>query len=209
MVLNHRDPRVVQLAVKFIFLTTKNTRHEDHEGVDAPGWRDYPAARCSAGFVARARLCAELTSAMCEKACGKLPTRRCASSSRPMSSRASTSQKLHARNAPSPGGRPSGSSVCRITTNESIDEQVTLNGLDRAPDAPICRRQEAGRGQEKKAGVELLRAVRLDEAAKLRVEPAGTPRRGCGDGRRATWRAGLRDTALRSLECRDPRRPTP
>jgi len=39
------------------------------------GWPE----RCSAGFAACARLCAVLTSAMCEKACGKLPTRRRAS----------------------------------------------------------------------------------------------------------------------------------
>ena len=33
-----------------------------------------PAARCSAGLVARDRLCAVLTSAICENACGKLPS---------------------------------------------------------------------------------------------------------------------------------------
>jgi hypothetical protein len=33
-------------------------------------------ARCSAGLLSRARLCAVFTRAMCEKACGKLPTRR-------------------------------------------------------------------------------------------------------------------------------------
>src|ERR1019366_2912684 len=82
--------------------------------------------RCSAGFAARARLYAELIKAICENACGKLPTRRFAagsyssdkrprslrsasnrsnksraSSSRPNSTRLSTSQKLHARNTPS------------------------------------------------------------------------------------------------------------
>src|SRR3954470_1509274 len=36
----------------------------------------HEADRCSAGFFACDRLCAVLMSAMCENACGKLPTRR-------------------------------------------------------------------------------------------------------------------------------------
>ena len=93
------------------------------------------AARACAGFAACVRFRAVVASAICEKACGKLPSwrratgsyysassptslrrakrrsnRRPASSCRPSRIRLSANQKLHARNAPSPAGSPSATS---------------------------------------------------------------------------------------------------
>src|SRR5690606_1327501 len=101
-------------------------------GSDGRGSIGPAAARCSDGVGRRERLYAVFTSVTCEKACGKLPTWRPwrtsyssansptsfrsarsrsnserASSTRPIITYTSASQKLQARKAPSPGGRPS------------------------------------------------------------------------------------------------------
>src|SRR5215467_4164806 len=107
-------------------------RRADKSDYCAASASDWLPERCSHGFSARSILCAVLTSAMWEKACGKLPSRRWASGSyssdsrptslrnrnsrsnnfrassgRPSKTYASANQKLHVKKTPSPGGRPS------------------------------------------------------------------------------------------------------
>ncbi|TML58572.1 MAG: cytochrome b, partial [Actinobacteria bacterium] len=103
--------------------------------------------RCLIGAASRPRLWAVLTSATCENACGKLPTRRpafvsyssdrrptslrrpsnrwnsaSASTCRPCRTRLSASQNEQAMNAPSPPGKPStsSSSSTERRTNPSL-----------------------------------------------------------------------------------------
>src|SRR5262245_42283748 len=110
-----------------VLLNNENVDYRTGSSFSASG-----CARCSIGFVASVRFKAVLTSARWENACGKLPTNRpdlgsYSSLSRPTSLQrltrrlnrliasvprfcityTSASQKLQARNAPSPGGSPS------------------------------------------------------------------------------------------------------
>src|SRR6188474_2402647 len=59
-----------------------------------------------------------------------------------------------------------------VSTNEAIDEQVALDGFDGAADACVGRWQKPGGRNEQQTGVEVLRAVGLNEGAALAVVSA-------------------------------------
>ena len=83
----------------------------------------------------------------------------------------SASQKLQARNAPSPAGQTVVGLVAVVAQHESVDEQALLDLLDRATHARVVRREKSDDGNHERARVEQLRAVRLDERAELLSNP--------------------------------------
>ena len=137
---------------------------------------------CSTGFTTRVRLYALLTSAMWEKACGKLPTRRfkrkfriprsagrdrCAARGRPLE------QPLRVGNAALQGidvGEPKAASeegafarrqaivglLRVITHHEAVAQQTALDSGDGAFHARIGNRQETDARYEQQIGVEML-----------------------------------------------------
>ena len=143
-----------------------------------------------------ARLYAVLTRPMCEKACGKLPTSRPAtgsysSDSRPTSLRIASSRSKTRRASALAAlervvvGQPEGAGQERplarrqavhpglgdVARDEPVGHQLPLDRRDGPEHPGVVRRQEADQGHHQQAGVELLRAVRLDEGPDLGVEP--------------------------------------
>ena len=106
-------------------------------------------------------------SATCEKACGKLPTRRFApgrippiaaphrlagqeplehlraSRILPERAYASASQKLHGRKTPSPGGSPSSVSAGVVALNETVYREVVVRWLGSFPERGRRTREES------------------------------------------------------------------
>ena len=80
----------------------------------------------------------------------------------------STSQKLQARKAPSPGGKPSTVLWVSIAQHKSVTNERAFDGGDRASDAGIVRRQKADNGNEQQTRVERRIAERLDKRILLR-----------------------------------------
>ena len=60
-----------------------------------------------------------------------------------------------------------------VPHDEAVGDEPLLDRRDGAEDARVVGRQEAGRGDQQQAGVELLRAIGDDEAVELGVEALG------------------------------------
>ena len=167
--------------------------------------------RC-AGPVTRARLWAVLISAKCENACGKLPTSRFAlrivllgqqpdivaqsqqpleqssapRHSAPAAHRLSASQKLHARNAPSPRRQSVRAGNGVVAQHEAVAEQPPLDRRYGAATRGSDGRQEADHRNHQQAGIQRRPIHRIGRSVLPRIEPvAGTPGHGCGRAPRA------------------------
>src|SRR5206468_8854321 len=57
-----------------------------------------------------------------------------------------------------------------VAQHQTIDQKLAFDRRDRAAHARILRRQEAELGDQQQAGIEVTRAVALDEAAEIAIE---------------------------------------
>ena len=126
-----------------------------------------------------------------------------ASSYSPIRCSALTSQKLQARNAPSPPVSPSttvgaqprptgrASPAGAVPQHQPVADQLALDGPHRRDHPRVVGGQEADLGDQQHRGVQLSAAVVLGErAAPGVVALARTPRRGSGPGSRASGSLG-------------------
>ena len=141
-----------------------------------------------------ARSKAALASAMCEKPWGKFPTRRprpmsyssessptsfardntcsksfLASSTRPISVRLLTIQKLQARKTPSPGRQAIVYLHCVVSHDQAIGHQILFNCVDCAFHPLVIMGQEADQRHQQQRCVELIGAIGLNKAAQCPV----------------------------------------
>jgi hypothetical protein len=82
----------------------------------------------------------------------------------------SASQKLHAKNAPSPAGQSVIRRFAVVAKDKSVEEQLLLDTIDRASNARVGGREKPNERHEQETGVDEVGPVGLHECVDAGIE---------------------------------------